>query len=120
MTPLSWVKLIAILAVVGMIGYSYKWTFDKGGDVRMAKSQIDAAKVLTDSLKQQEIEFRQLRDREMREAAEISAGQRTNDLKRIKDLQMLNKSKDTCSEQPIPSDALSVLRAQRSGSTTAG
>lgn len=120
MSLLGWIKLAAVFAVVGLIGYSYKWTFDRGGDVRMAQAKVDAVQVLVETLKKQEIEFRILRDREMREAADVSAKQRTNDLKRIKDLQALNKSTDACSNQLIPDSALSVLRAQRSGNTAAG
>jgi hypothetical protein len=116
---MGWVKLIAVLTIVGMVGYSYKWTYDKGYVVAEAEVKVNASKALGDALREQELEFRALRALEMREAAEVAAQNLRNEQKKVADLKRINDAlkNDECASKPIPADVISVLNSFRSPDT---
>lgn len=114
-----WAKLIAGFLIVAAIGYSYKWTYDRGGDVREAQFKLDTAAMLAQALKDQEGAFQELRQREMREAAVIADSNQKNEVKKTSNLfKIIDDLKDkTCANEQLPVDVISLLNFNTSNPT---
>jgi hypothetical protein len=114
-------KLIIAGLIASLIGYSYFWTFSKGEAVGQAKE----FQIQMQLLKEHELEFRELRAKEIREARAIFEREVKEKDKKVKDLNELNKfllkqpkQVADCMAVPLDSRVISLLNESRGGEGT--
>lgn len=117
------IKLIIAGILAAAVAYSYAWTFYKGQSVGQAKEY----KIQMKLLEKNQLEFNELRAKELREARAIFEQELLNQKKKVKSLNEANKilkavSKEQldCLLQPAPLNLLSVLNNARSSINNTG
>jgi Tfp pilus assembly protein PilE len=115
-------KLIIAAILAGLVAYSYVWTYNAGGRAARGACVSEQVQALKSALEEQEQQFRDQREAEMRAAAETAAVLRKNNEKLKVNLAKANeilkrKENEVIANTLVPDELVVLLNSTR-GSTS--
>lgn len=117
------IKLIIAAICAALVAYSYVWTYHAGGKAARGECVSEQVQALNKALKEQESKFKDQRQAEMRDAANLSQVLNTNHIRKVKDLEKANeilkrKENEVLASAVVPDDLIIVLNSTRGNIST--